>query len=649
MAHLTLQTRQRKLLGILKTQQRLITGAELAKKLDVSDRTIRNDILYLNSVLPGYGACIEAQRGKGYFLQMKDGAHLQTLFNRGLNLQTREERARYLTLLLLVSDCSYPLDELEDIFFVSHTTLENDIRYMQSQYSQKLPRLRFVRRGSSIRCEDDERKRRTVLSKLFVEEWDSHSQIGLNFCDDLMEPEDFDTILEQVKRSIGRYAVKVDDYGMMDVVFTIAIARIRITAGHELQETDSKFSVDAHLLRLVDELADGLEEIWHIRFHHAEREEIARTLQLRQTFDWKITTREDLKKYVDPSRIEVIEKLLGEIRDLYGLDLMQDEELIISLTRHVMSMVGRVRFRYERRSAVLQTMKNEFPLVMDYALLFQSYFLKDFQYEIGEDEISFIASHLLSAIDRHNHLRYRNGIPVAFVSHLNLSASRTMMLQIKAVFGSNIDFKGPFSIYEEEAVRGSGCLFALSTVQLDQTAVSIPSLMVTFPFGQEDILRISRMLKWINQRMFFPALPKPLESYFEEELFFRGLEADTPEEAIRSMAGKLAAKGYVPENFAEALLRRETVCSTAFDCGAAMPRAIRRAGNRTGIAAATLKNPVWWGSQKVQCVLMLATKEEDFRYNGHFLYLGMHINEDKSMMGRLLAADSLDEFLKAIF
>lgn len=646
MKHLILHSRQRKLLSILKVQQGPIASAELGKRLGVSDRTVRNDILYLKNVLTDYGASIQALRGKGYYLKLVDTALLQTLLKTGINLQTKEERARYLTLLLLVSDCGYRLGEVEDLMFISRTTLENDIRHMQSQYSEKPPFLKFIRSGHEIRCEDDERKRRILLSKLFVEEWDLHSRTGFYFREDLLEPEHFDAILEQVKQSLRRHEIKLDDYGMMDVVFSIAIARMRIIAGHILEETDIGFAVDSYLMNIINELIDSLEAVWHIRFNCAEREEIARTLQLRHFFDWKISTREDLKKYVNPSRIEVIEKLLAEIRDLYKVDLTKDDELLIGLVRHVISVVGRVRFRYERKSAVLQILKNEYPLVLDYALLFQSHFLRSFHYKIGEDELSFIAAYLLHALHRRYHSCYQNGIPTAFVSHLNLSASRVFMMQLDAIFGSNIDFKGPVSIYEEEAVMDSGSLFVLSTVQLDPSKVSIPGITISPSLEDNHILRIAQTLKDIRYQLFYPALPEPVKKYFVKDLFFRNLDADSQDEVIRLLASNLQSKGYVREHYAEAVLYREKISSTAFDCGIAIPHTIRVSSEKTAISVATLKKPIWWGSQKVQCVFLLAVQAEDIQYSGHFLHLGVRINSDRDILNKLSAAGSFEEFLE---
>lgn len=644
MGNLILQTRQRELLSILKMQKTLITGTELAKKLEVSDRTVRSDIAYLNSVLDSYDAEIIAQKGKGYYLKMQESSDLQKLFNVSINLQTKEERARYLILLMIISNKSYTLGEMEDLVFVSRTTLENDIRYMQAQFMQKQPYLKIIRRGNEIECENDERKKRTVLSKLFVEDWDSRSQMGLNFQNDLLEPESFHMVLDRVREHLDRYEIKVDDYGMMDLVFSIAIARVRIQAGCELLEEETEFTVDSHLMNVMSELVDEFEGIWNVKFDHAEREEIARILQIRQTFDWKISTKEDLYKFVTPTRIEVVTRLLEEIKELYGVDLMGDDSLFIGLVRHVMSMLGRLRFRYERRSPVLQTVKAEYPMALEYAILFRRHFSDLFHYDLGEDEVSFIASYLMNALDRNNRKLHPKGVPVAFVSHMNLSSTMLFILQIRAIFGENIDFLGPFSVYEGKNVVESNPVFVLSTLPPDFQGASVPNITLTMPLTAEHITAISRMLINVRSEIYYPPLYQSLGAFLREDLFFEGVEADSKKRVIELLANAITEKGYAPPEFTKNVLSREELCATAYSCGLALPHCSRCFAAESVMAVAVLARPILWDGKRVSRVIMPALSEADYRYAGHFLHIGVHAENDRDFSSEIMSCEKFEGF-----
>ena len=129
----TLHRRQRKLLALLRVQQKVVTSKELAAQMEVSDRTVRNDIQVLNEVLASCGAKIETIRGKGLILRAADqsSAILNQLAYAEGSLQTKEERAQFLLMKLLLADKGIRADDLEDEMFISRTTLETDIRFIQ--------------------------------------------------------------------------------------------------------------------------------------------------------------------------------------------------------------------------------------------------------------------------------------------------------------------------------------------------------------------------------------------------------------------------------------------------------------------------------------------------------------------------------------
>ena len=68
MTPLTLSLRQRKLVHYLQLQSAYTTGQELASQLQVSARTIRNDIAEINQILNGTGIRIASKRSEGYLL-----------------------------------------------------------------------------------------------------------------------------------------------------------------------------------------------------------------------------------------------------------------------------------------------------------------------------------------------------------------------------------------------------------------------------------------------------------------------------------------------------------------------------------------------------------------------------------------------------
>src|SRR5699024_3553202 len=84
-----------------------LTSAQLSIELNVSPKTVRNDIKKLNSQLKSYHIHIESERGKGYILKVKNRKNLREFFDDYIkkNLSTvpstSEERVSFLLEKLL--------------------------------------------------------------------------------------------------------------------------------------------------------------------------------------------------------------------------------------------------------------------------------------------------------------------------------------------------------------------------------------------------------------------------------------------------------------------------------------------------------------------------------------------------------------------
>lgn len=136
MQQIILSLRQRKILHSLKYNSDYITGEELAIELNVSSRTIRNDINEINNLLKDYGIIIESKRSVGYLLKTNSPDQLAHVLKINDSFLSRDDRIRYILYRLCVEAEPINLYDLEDEMFVSSTTLDMDIQTMRKNYLQ---------------------------------------------------------------------------------------------------------------------------------------------------------------------------------------------------------------------------------------------------------------------------------------------------------------------------------------------------------------------------------------------------------------------------------------------------------------------------------------------------------------------------------
>ncbi len=619
-----LHGRQRQLLALLKTQQRVVTSKELASLLEVSDRTVRNDVIVLNNVLERHGAKIETTRGKGLILRMPEEVSpiLSDLAHTPDTLQSREDRANFLLVKLLLSDTAFQLGDLEDEMFISRTTLENDIRYLRKLVTMRRPNLYLNRRENRISIETSEWNRRLVLTKIFSESWDYHSREGVFLQDTQLNPYTFYSILELTKNVIRSKNIKMDDYDLIGLVFNIAVAEFRIRTGHPL---DTLIDVTPDILNvapLVNELMDSIENDIQTVFDANERIGVMVSLSFRQHPSFASDDPDEILRHLDQNALRTTDLFLQRILAEYGVDFSQDKQLYADLAIHIFRLEKRLRYSYERRNPLLPAIKSRFIYFFELAMTIRNCFQSVYGMSVGEDEWGYFADILITSSHRTAKRHFKNGIPVAFVSHLGRSDRNMLASQIQSIYGDTIDLRGPYSIYEKTQITLASPKIILSTVRLETVRpelVSIPHLTIPASFGDEAFLQLNALLRECRDSLFFQKLPRHPKSYFDRDLFFIDQDFSNEQEVITFLTYHISQLGYATEECTNRALEREELSSTAVENGVAIPRVRVLGPSKTIIAFMQLRKPILWGSQKVSTIFLLSISETDLPLFGTLL------------------------------
>ncbi|QDP41824.1 BglG family transcription antiterminator [Radiobacillus deserti] len=144
----------------------IVTSDHLARKVEVTSRTIRDDLKQLDHLLSSYGASIRSIRGKGYELEVENEHQfrkfLQETFQEKHDTESfqpnlPEERVKYLIKRLLLAEDYLKLDDLSDEIHISKSTIQNDLKSVKeilSEYGitlEKRPNYGLKIKGSEVK------------------------------------------------------------------------------------------------------------------------------------------------------------------------------------------------------------------------------------------------------------------------------------------------------------------------------------------------------------------------------------------------------------------------------------------------------------------------------------------------------------------
>lgn len=620
-----LHGRQKQLLVLLRAQEHVVTSQYLANRLEVSDRTVRNDVQSLNAVLSRYGAKIETIRGKGLLLRIPENEispMLRELLHTPDSLQTREDRASYLLVKLLLSNTGFQLGELEDEMFISRTTLENDIRFLRKLVTARRPHLYLNRKENRISIETSEWNRRLVLTKIFSESWDYHSREGVFLQNTPISTKTLQTVLELAKRLIRANNIKMDDYDLIALAFTITVAEFRIRTGHPLDTKLEATEVAQQVAPIVALLMDQVEETLHTAFDENERTGILLSMFFRQNPPITLRTREDVAQRLDENALRATDLFLQQIKDEYKVDFFHDQQLYVDLAHHIWRLEKRLRYSYERRNMLLPTIKSRYVYFFEMAMTIRDSFQQVYGMTLSEDEWGYFADLLITSFNRTADRHFPNGVPVALISHLGRSDRDMLASQIHAIYGNSIQLLGPFSIYEKEAITAAKPKIIISTVRPETVRselVNIPHLTISPSFSGDSFLQMNELLQECRESILFRKLPQPIQNYFRPQLFFPELDAADEREVITYLTHRIVDLGYATAECVSRALEREDLSSTAVGNSLAVPRVRVLGPCETVIAFAQLRKPIMWGNQKVSTVFLPSVSETDLPVFGTLL------------------------------
>ena len=225
------------------------TAGELAKSLDVSDKTIRNKI---KDIMSECSDCItiESKAHSGFLMLVDDYQKLHEIMTRQDELYipgNAEERIKYLIYKFAeAADNQYfKLDDISEELYISKNSLNGDMKKINNIVEEY--NLSFERKpGSGLRLVGKESDKR----RLIYDYYDSFSFIK--------KQDDISLIIgNSLKEALGKYDMHLSEFDFQNIIVHLIISYQRIKNGFALsEELAERISVDEKIMSIVNELAD---------------------------------------------------------------------------------------------------------------------------------------------------------------------------------------------------------------------------------------------------------------------------------------------------------------------------------------------------------------------------------------------------------
>ena len=643
MNSLNLTLRQRNILYILQNQASWVTSGEIAARLRVSSRTIRNDIAEMNLMLAPFQAEIVSVQSKGFSFRAKNPELIRRISRIDTAVFSRTERIRYLAIRLCQSDEPVNLYDLEDEVFISRTALMSDIRALREKYTYSDPHIRLTQKGDEIYFENDELKIRSVLLNLFHEGWDynahGNAYYGYHFLDeDLMH-----LLMDETSRILYRYKIQMDDPTLIALELTLAIMHHRCLMGHpypEDPEIPDKSTPSWKAAGDLFELIQGQTGSVYPETEKCRIYEFIRSSRLHPA-DLQFQAVPFGRGWEEASEAAAL--YLAEIRNTFSVDFSEDTDFVHILTMFLRQLKsGHTIFsQHSNFREIKEMLSAEYEL----AYLFQSLSQDYMGRFLGDNELCNLAIAFGGAIRQYLKFHPEMKLRAVLFSHRNMAAAWGFARQILETYQDYIEITDILPVNFKDNFDPSDTDLILSTVKKKISDSARATSLILDDLPSSDLSGYAMEIKLLSFQKIWPMPSLHTEQLFDGAFWRENADARDRFRLIQEMAGDFIREGICEESHLADITEREALVSFAIKPGVVFLFTTRPA-KETRLSFVTLRHSLKWNGFKICLAVMAVMRKEDlnllFRLKIRFCY---HTYDTDELM-RLKTKEELLPYLK---
>lgn len=611
-----------------------VTASELAKILDLNEKTVRTTIGKMRDSLDEYGIEIESKTRKGYHLLIYDKEKYQAFINNDEWLSKNDipnnskEREEWLLDYLLKQHKFVRIDDLSEMLYVSRSTITNDIRNVED--SLKSYHITLIRRPNyGLHIQGSEFDiRNCMISQFKDNKW------AQRFSD--KEENELKEISKILLNNIQNQKVVLSKSMIQEMTSCIYIAKVRYEENYKI--TVSKNEVVHRIYKPCIEVAtnivEELNEKFHIHLLDSEIYYIAINIAARS--DYNVLEGELESGVINQARKQATQ-MLDCVYDMMHLDMRQNLSLLYDLISFLIPMDIRMRYGIIAKNPFAEATKKKYFFAYNVASQAVIPLKKTYFHELPENEIAYLTSIFALFIEQEKDKKKKYNILVIYAT--NMSTSKLLAYQYKKKFKKYIDEVYTCEMYNLDSFDFSKVDYIFTTVEINRVLPK-PVLGISAFLEDEEVEKISSILKFKSSNT--------IADVYSEELFYDNIKGETKEEILFEICKRIPEKYGIPSDFYEGLLRREEITGTDLAKHVALPHPYETTSDISFACISVLDHPIRWTRQDVQVVILMAVAEDEQRDLTNFLQLISEFIANESAVLQLVEEPDFTTFVNLL-
>lgn len=538
------------------------------------------------------------------------------------------KKRKYFVLVRLLNNEHLSYQRLADDYFVSRSSIANDIVFIKQLLAKDNVPLVFDNSGTYIGGGEGNKQKvlKRVVTNLMSTDQADKSLLKL-----FIDPELLKKIRHTLKKKARQWSLEVPENYLKDIVVTTAVLVQRGNSGHHIQQMKrnqlGKLFFQFEKYPLVYELLKAVEEEKIYQFSQSELRYLSYVVLGNgfKFFMQNVSIPDLFKKKV--------KSFIANVGYDIGIDLTQDTRLNTDLLLHLYQMILRLQSDMTVINPLLNEIKTNYPNLFGVVW----YSLREFgsvnDLTISDDEVAFVTIHFQAAIERSKDVKR-----ILFVCPNGIGTSSLISAKMHQIL-PNVSMIEVVSRAELAKQDLTNVDLIITTVPLQN--VSVPIAKISPMMTLEDMKTI--MNQYIDLTM--NNVPKNVAIHtdikqvfqmLKRHVFFENMQ--NREKAIDYLlrTRKWESKKALNE-YRKTVYQRENLQSTFLGNGFAIPHGDPKMLKNSSISVLILDKPIEWGNNKVDVISLLMVRDKDKKTVEPFMNLIMEgINNKEWFISKMM-------------
>lgn len=515
--------RHKSVVKYLRDTNEWVKGSDLAKLLDVTDRTIRNDIISINRFYEK--DIIISVKGKGY--RYNDfGKESNTDYITDIGVLTTIERWVYIVKKLIVFKDGINLFDLAEELFISESTLQNDIIKIKRVFFRiGIDYISIVKNGDllNLNCELSERY-------MLLYEFAKYKFVNLQINDMQKYFKDID--LKYLYNSIA-YILKDGKYNsryLMLTKVTIFIALVVECREDIISNFDSK-NIEEKNINISRKISEFIEEEFLIKVNEECMLNIAYYLNMLHTMH---VIEDYIRNDMSDEEYNLYRDKILKIAKKFNINLVKDSEFFNDMILHIIIAIKRIKLGIKIYNPLRENLKNKYPLLFEFANKLVADISRNESIKFDFNELSYIVAYLSTIVyEELESLRCIRDINVLLVVSDGRANLNYIYNEIKKnIAYDGVKFKKVCYLTEIDRTDIKGKFDLIITTSKEDVKFTIDDYMeIRKTFDIVERNRVIGEIDKIRSRVIEEKIESLFDYYFSDEIFL-SIEQETSQEKI---------------------------------------------------------------------------------------------------------------------